>query len=145
VANTIFDSAKVLWLTTGLDVTALDIRAVLTRGYTFSQTHDNLDDIGAGLRVSVSPTITGFALLAAATVLSGGCTAHGPVVDCDDFTFTAVAAGAACESIEFYYHTGADATSTLIYHCDTAGVFLPITPNGQDINFTVNAAGLFVL
>jgi hypothetical protein len=145
MANAIYDQAKTEWLTTGLDVTAQDIRCVLTRGYTFSQANKFLSDIGAGLRISVSPTITGFAVLSAATVVSGGCTVHGPVVDCDDFTFTTPPAGAACESLEFYYHSGVEGTSTLIYHCDTAGGFLPVTPNGQDIVVTINPSGLFIL
>lgn len=142
--NKIYPAAKVLWLTSGMDVTAIDIKAVLLRGYTYSATHDNLDDIGAGLRVATSSNMGGVALTGTVTVSSGGCSVTGPGVDCNDFTWTAVGAGAACESIVWYNDTGNEATSTLICYVDTQ-TGLPITPNGQDIDYVVDANGLFVL
>ena len=144
MANHVYPASKVLWLTTGMNVTTIDIKAVLLRGYTYDAAHDNLDDIGAGLRVATSANMANVALTATVTVASGGCTVTGPGVDCDDFSWTAVAAGAACESIVWYRDTAVEGTSTLIVYVDTQ-TGLPITPNGQNIAYTVDANGLFVL
>ena len=145
MANAIYPAAKVKWLTTGMNITTLPIEAVLLRGYTYSSAHDNLDDIGAGLRIATQ-SMTGFALTATVTVTSGGCTVTGPAVDCNNYIFTAVPAGAACESIVYYHASGVEGTSTLIFYQDDA-TGLPVPPNGQDINVTIdNGDGrLFVL
>jgi hypothetical protein len=146
VSNHIYPAAKVLWLTSGMDVTAIDIKAVLLRGYTYSDAHDNLNDIGAGLRVATSGNMGGVTLTGTVTVSSGGCSVTGPAVDCNDFTWTAVAAGAACESIVWYHDSGVEGTSTLILYVDTLSG-LPVTPNGQDIDMVIDSGNgrLFVL
>ena len=123
MANHLYPLAKKLWLTTGLSMTALDIRCVLLRGYTYSAAHDFLDDVAT--IVSTSPTITNFTVTA-------------NVVDCDNFSFTAVAAGAACEALVWYRHTGTPGTSQLIMYYDAAP--MPVTPNGEDINITIDAS-----
>ena len=108
-----------------MNVTTVTIKAVLCRGYTYSAAHDNLDDIAGGLRVSTSAAIGSF------TVVDN-------IVDCADFSFAAVPAGAACEAIVFFRDTGVESTSTLIMYYDAAP--MPVTPNGEAINVTIDAA-----
>lgn len=62
-------------------------------------------------------------------------------IDFADFTFTSVS-GASVESINFYKDSGTSATSPLIVYYDTA-TGLPLTPNGGDVNVTLNASGLY--
>lgn len=61
-------------------------------------------------------------------------------IDAADFTFTAVGAGAAIDILVIYKDTGVAGTSPLIAKYD-----ISVTPNGGDINVTVNASGLFSL
>ena len=62
----------------------------------------------------------------------------------DDPTFTGVS-GASIEAIVLYVHTGTDSTSRLIMYQDTGVTGLPLTPDGSDVQITVDAAGWFVL
>jgi len=64
--------------------------------------------------------------------------------DSDDPMFTAVS-GASIEAIVLYVHTGAESTSRLIMFQDTGVTGLPLTPDGSDVQITVDAAGWFVL
>lgn len=115
------------------DLTAADIRAVAVdlADYTYSSAHDFLDDIAAGARVAVSATLTGV------TVTAG-------VLDLDDFAFTSVS-GDEFEAVVFYVHDGgADSARRLILIIDTA-TGLALTPNGLDVNVTINASGLAAL
>lgn len=63
------------------------------------------------------------------------------VFDCDNFAFTTVT-GASCESLVWYKDSGVAGTSPLILYIDTA-TGLPVTPNGADINVTLDVAGLY--
>lgn len=67
-------------------------------------------------------------------------TVSGKNVDATDFTFSAVGAGAAIDILVIYKDTGVAATSPLIAKYD-----ISVTPNGNDINVTVNGSGLFDL
>jgi hypothetical protein len=64
--------------------------------------------------------------------------------DSDDPTFTGVS-GASIEAIVLYVHTGTDSTSRLIMYQDTGVTGLPLTPNGSDVQITIDAAGWFKL
>jgi hypothetical protein len=55
--------------------------------------------------------------------------------------FTAVS-GATVESISLLKDSGVGSTSPLIGYWDTA-TGLPLTPNGGDVNVTMNASGIF--
>lgn len=122
----IYTAAREAFLTGAINVATADIRAVLTRGYTpNASTHDFLDDIPGGQRV-------------ATTALASSKTTTGGVFDSADLVFTAVAAGAACEAMVLYVDTGVEATSRLLAFYNAGGEGFPITPNGQDINITVN-------
>lgn len=83
-------------------------------------THDFLDDVAAGARVST-------ATLANKSVTGGA-------FDADDVTFSAVT-GDPSEALVIYKDTGSAATSPLIMYIDTA-TGLGVTPNGGDITVT---------
>ncbi len=92
---------------------------------------DFLDDIDAGARIATSGN------LASKTTTAG-------VFDYTDVTFTGVS-GSAAQAVFAYDDTpGTEATKYLIAIDDQA-TNLPVTPNGGDINYVVNAAGMFEL
>ena len=116
-----------------VDVATGKVVKSVTRGaYTYSDTHDFLDDIPSGARIAVSGN------LANKTFGDDGS------FDSDDPTFTGVS-GASIEAIVLYVHTGTDSTSRLIMYQDTGVTGLPLTPDGSDLQITVDAAGWFVL
>lgn len=118
-------------ITGGLD--AVNVKAILVdlADYTYSAAHDFLDDVPSGARVATS------ANLASKTFTDG-------TMDAADFAFTAVT-GDPSEALILYVDSGSEATSQLIAFYDTGVTGLPVTPNGGDINVTVNASGLFSL
>lgn len=113
-----FLEGAIAWLTD-------DIRMILidTGAYTPNlATHDFLNDIPAGARISVSPALTGK-------------TSTDGVADATDPVFTAVT-GTTVEAIVVYKHTGSDATARLIAWLDTQ-TGLPFTPNGGDVTYQI--------
>ena len=137
MANAIYPEFKERLLdptTDVLDLITNDIRVVLIdlADYTYSAAHEFLSDVAAAAREEVSAALT------TKTVANG-------VFDSDNPVFTA-AAGDVCEALILYQHTGAaDANRRLIAFYDTGVTGLPVTPNGGDINVTVNASGWFSL
>lgn len=63
--------------------------------------------------------------------------------DFADFSFTSVS-GSSAESLVLYRDSGTSSTSNLMVYIDTA-TGLPITPNGNNIDVTVNASGFVTL
>lgn len=63
------------------------------------------------------------------------------VFDHADVTFSAVS-GNSVESLDYYMDSGSAATSPLICNIDDA-TGLPLTPNGGDVVWAPNAAGVF--
>ena len=116
-----------------VDLIAGDVKAVLVdlADYTFNNAHDFLDDVPVGARVATSANLIG------KSVTNG-------TFDCDNFTWTAVT-GDQSEAVIFYIDTGVAGTSRLVVFLDTGITGLPVTPNGGDINFNVDAAGVFTL
>jgi hypothetical protein len=114
-----------------VDLIAGDVRAILVdlADYTYNAAHDFLDDVIAGARVAVSGNLTG------KSVTNG-------VFDCDDITWTSVT-GDQAEALIIYIHTGVEGTSRLVAFIDTGQTGLPVTPNGGNITYQVNASGLF--
>lgn len=96
------------------------VKAVLVDGadYTFSQSHDFLDDVPSGARVGTPQTL-------------GSKTYTNGVFDAADITFSAVT-GDPCEALIIFIDTGSEATSRLVAYIDSA-TGLPVTPNGGDI------------
>lgn len=134
MANKLYPKTKKQLLQAGIDLSALNIRAILidTGAYTYDDAHDFLDDIPAGARIAISGNLTGKVL------------GDDGSFDSDDPTITAVS-GASIEAIVLYVHTGTENTSRLIMYQDTGVTGLPLTPDGSDVQITVDAAGWFVL
>jgi hypothetical protein len=138
MANAFYNSFKKALLDAeSHDLDADSIRVVLADAadYTFSAAHDFLDDVAAGARVAVSGGLT------SPTTTAG-------TFDTADFTFSAVT-GDQSEDLILYNHdgagAGADSARQLIAFYDTGMTGMPVTPNGGDINVTVNASGWFSL
>lgn len=109
------------------DANAIKIR-LLDNTYTYSAAHQYLSDTTGEVATSAN--------LGTKTVTNGA-------ADAADFTFSSVSGNQVTQFI-IYADTGVASTSRLIAHFDTA-TGLPVTPNGGDIDFTIDAAGLFSL
>lgn len=135
MANAIYPKFKehLLTLATNNDIQDGNVKAVLVDGadYTYSSSHEFLSDIASGGRVATSGN------LASKTITNG-------VFDSADFSFTAVT-GDQSEILVVYVDSGSAATSPLVAYYDTSITGIPVTPNGGDINVTVNASGWFAL
>lgn len=135
MANVIYPKYKEALLNADAN-TELDgsnVKAILVdlADYTYSSGHDFLDDVPVAARVATSGN------LASKTTTNG-------VFDAADFSFTGVT-GDPCEALIIYIDTGVASTSRLVAFYDTGVTGLPVTPNGGDINVTVNASGFFAL
>lgn len=135
MANAIYPEWKesLLDFVANNDINSGNVKAVLVDGadYTYSAAHQFLSDVAAGGRVATSGN------LASKTIANG-------TFDAADFSFTAVT-GDPCEILILYIDTGSAATSPLVAYYDTGVTGFPVTPNGGDINVTVNASGFFTL
>jgi hypothetical protein len=135
MANAIYPKYKEGLISGGsnLNLSSGNVKAVLvdTGTYTYSASHQFLSDITSGARTATSGN------LASKTVTGG-------VFDSADPTFTA-ATGNQSEAVVLYVDSGAAGTSPLVAYFDTGVTGLPVTPNGGDINITVNASGWFSL
>ena len=119
MANVLSLSAKAGFANKEIDWDADDIRVVLlTSAYTYSASHDYLDDVSAGARVATA-------------ALSGKTNTNG-VLDASDTVFTALS-GSAVTQMWIYHHTGTDATSRVLIYINE-GEGLPFTPNGDNKN-----------
>ena len=132
MANVIMDSYKVLALTSGLDLSSLEIRIILgdAADITFSSAFDFLDDIDGGTGV-----------VAESNALDSKTTTAG-TFDAADETWGTVS-GDVSEQIWGFYETGTSSTSSLIFFFDTSVTGLPVTPNGGDITCAWNGSGIF--
>jgi hypothetical protein len=132
MANGLYAIFKQRLLDKALDLDTDGIKAVLVDNadYTVNlTTHDDLADVAAGARVATSSNLT------TPTIALG-------VFDTDDFTWSSVT-GDQSESIILYDDT--HASDALIVYYDTSITGMPVTPNGGNINVTVNASGWFAL
>ena len=130
MANAVYDTARegflkgeIQWAGAGGAV----FRAYLMRGYTYSASHKFVSDLTGGGGGTVVATVA----LGTLTYASG-------VAGCAGWTWSAVAAGAACQSIVIVQYTDisggaiADGARRVVAYVDTA-TGLPVTPNGVDI------------
>lgn len=132
MANAIPTSARKLFLDGDVDLLNDTIKAVLTKStYTYSSSHDFLDDVTAGNRAA---TVT----LASKTTTAG-------TFDSTDLTFSAVAAGSTVTGIWLYKDTGTESTSPLLAWYDTAAssAAISVVTSGGNITVTVSASGWF--
>lgn len=122
MASVVFASAKAKFLTAGLNLSTLNLKAVLidTGAYTFSAAHDFLDDVAVGARIATSGNL-------ASKTTTGG------VFDAADVNIAGVT-GATVEAIIIYNDTGTASTSDLICYIDAASSGLPYTPNSGAVD-----------
>ncbi len=128
MANQLYPKAKQAFLGALIDMDTDDIRACLTRT-AYNASHEFLS--------SITDIVATSGQLTAPTITDG-------VFDTADFIYPSVAAGASVPYIVLYKSTGVAGTSRLIAHIDTA-TGLPVTPDGTNINVTVNPSGWFTL
>jgi len=135
MANHIYPKYKEALLSgsTGISLTSSNVRLILidAADYTYSASHDFLDDVPTAARVATSGNLTG------KTVTDG-------VFDADNVTLTSVT-GDQSEALIIYIHTGTESTSRLVAYLDTGWTGLPVTPSGGDINIIFHSSGIFAL
>jgi len=134
MANAVYPIAKKALLDADIDLSVDTIKIVLlTSSYTYSASHDFLNDISAGYRVSTS------AALSSKTTTGGA-------FDAADVTFTALT-GSAVTRWVLFKDTGTESTSNLIAYFDTVsgGGALSYTPNGSDFTLAFGASGIFTI
>lgn len=134
MANALYPLFKQALLNKEHDLNTDDIRALLVDAadYSYNSAHNFLDDVASGGIVAASST------LGSPTIAVG-------LFDTADFSWTAVT-GDQAEQVILYNHTGgSDAARGLIAFYDTGITGMPVTPNGGDINVTVNGSGWFSL
>jgi hypothetical protein len=133
MANALYPKFKEQALQGGTNLASGNIKAVLVdlADYTYSAAHEFLSDVPVAARVATSGN------LASKTFTNG-------TFDSADPSFTA-ATGDVAEALILFIDTGTAGTSRLIAFYDTGVGGLPVTPNGGDINVTVNASGWFAL
>lgn len=135
MANALYPKFKEALLNKEHDLNSDTIKATLidSGSYTYSASHTTYaTDVAAGAKIAVS------AALGSPTITNG-------TFDTADFTWTAVS-GAQSEAIILWNDTPTTPTADpLIAFYDTGMTGMPVTPNGGDINVTVNASGWFAL
>lgn len=137
MANALYNPFKEQLLSnaTAIDMDADIIKASLidSADYTFSSAHDEYS--GGARDVAAIAIVAESAQLTSPTVTNG-------VFDTADFTWTAVT-GDQSEAIILWDNTVVN--GRLIAFYDTGITGMPVTPNGGNINVTVNASGWFSL
>jgi hypothetical protein len=128
MANALFNPGREGFLAGEIDYDTAVIAVYLVRGYTFDATDKFVSEV----------TAAGGTLVAGPVTLTGKSITDG-IADAADATFTAVAAGAACNMLVIAQRSAvtggadvADSAKRLIACIDTA-TGLPVTPNGGDI------------
>lgn len=136
MANALYDTFKEGLLNKEFDLDTDIIKATLADAadYTFSAAHDfyagATPDVPVTAKTAESPALT------SATIVIG-------VFDTADFTWSAVSTDTAQEQIILWDDSITDDRLMAFY--DTGMTGMPVTPNGGDINVTVNGAGWFAL
>lgn len=122
MANALYPSAKTSFLQGEIDLVSDTIKVQLVdlADYTYSSSHEFLNELAAAARVGSAVTLTG------KTVIDG-------VFDAADVSVPAVT-GDSVEAYVLYKDTGNEATSRLIAYFDSAASGLPLTPSGEDVS-----------
>ena len=133
MANALYPKFKeaLLTLAANNDLENGNVKVCLvdTGTYTYNSAHEFHNDLSGIVATSGN--------LASKTITNG-------VFDAADFSFTAVS-GSSAEAMVIWIDTGTSSTSPLVAYIDTGQTGLPVTPNGGDINVTLNASGFFAL
>lgn len=132
MANAIYPKAKKAFQAGLIDLTAVNVRAIMVDGadYTYSATHEFLSDVPAGARVAVSGNLSSKAL------------GDDGSFDSADPSLVGVS-GDPTEILILYVHTGTDGTSRLLAYYDNAEV--AATPDGGNFNVLVPSGGWWTL
>lgn len=137
MSNALFNPFKQQLLdnTTALDLDGDTIKATLidAADYTFNAAHDEYS--GASTDVTAAAKVAESAQLGSPTCTNG-------TFDTADFSWTAVT-GDQSENIIVWDDTVTNDRMMIFY--DTGMTGMPVTPNGGNINVTVNASGWFAL
>ena len=137
MANALYNPFKdqLLSNATAIDMDGDTIKASLidAADYTFSAAHDEYS--GGARDVALAAIVAESAALTSPTTTNG-------TFDTADFTWTAVT-GDQSENIILWDDTVTN--DRLIAFYDTGMTGMPVTPNGGNINVTVNASGWFAL
>lgn len=135
MANALYNTFKEGLLDKLFDLNTDTIKASLVDGadYTYSAAHDEYS--GASRDVALAAIVAESGALGSPTIVSG-------VFDTADFTWTTVT-GDQSEIILLWDDTLTN--DRLIAYYDTGITGMPVTPNGGNINVTVNASGWFAL
>lgn len=137
MANALYNPFKEQLLSnaTAIDMDGDIIKASLidSADYTFSAAHDEYS--GGARDVAAAAIVAESATLTSPTVVNG-------TFDTADFTWTAVT-GDQSEAIILWDDTVTN--DRLVAFYDTGITGMPVTPNGGNINVTVNASGWFAL
>jgi phage tail sheath gpL-like len=130
--NVLYPKAKEGFLGGDIDLEVDNIVAVLvdTAAYSYNASHVFLSEIPIGDRIATSNN------LSTKSILNG-------VFNSDDLVYPSVT-GDVSEALVLVQDSGDAATSRLVAYIDTA-TGLPVTPNGTNINVTVNTSGWFSL
>ena len=136
MANALYNTAKEGFLgNTAFDMDSDIIKASLidAADYTFSSAHDEYS--GGARDVPLAAIVAESAQLGSPTVVNG-------LFDTADFTWTSVS-GDQSEDVILWDDTLVN--DRLVAFYDTGITGMPVTPNGGNINVTVNASGWFSL
>jgi hypothetical protein len=135
MANALYNTFKEGLLDKLFDLNSDVIKASLidSADYTYSAAHDEYS--GGSRDVALVAIVAESAALGSPTIVSG-------LFDTADFTWSAVT-GDQSEAVILWDDTLAN--DRLIAFYDTGITGMPVTPNGGDINVTVNASGWFSL
>lgn len=135
MANALYNTYKEGLLDKLFDMNTDAIKASLVDAadYTFSAAHDEYS--GGARDVPLAAIVAESGTLTSPTIASG-------VFDTADFTWTAVT-GDVSEDIILWHDPSTN--DRLVAFYDTGMTGMPVTPNGGNINVTVNASGWFAL
>lgn len=136
MANALYPRAKQAFLAKEVSMSADTIKATLidSADYTYGSGHTTYaTDVAAAAKVAA--TASG---LGSPTVTSG-------VFDTADFTWSAVTGDQSEAIILWDDTTTTPVADQLIAFYDSGITGMPVTPNGGDINVTVNGSGWFAL
>lgn len=132
MANALYDLFKEALLNKEHDLNTDEIDVILVDGDDYTSnivTDADISDIPAPARVAIS------AAVGSPTIVLG-------VFDHDDFTWSAVSGD---QSEEIVYYNDSEPADKLVCLFDTGITGMPVTPNGGDINVTINGSGVFAL
>lgn len=137
MANALYDTFKrdlQITATFDMDVASAIVAALIDAAdYTYSAAHD---EFSGGARDVPLAAVVSTAVLPSLTVSSTG------VFDSGDFTWTAVTGD---QSENIILHDDPSTNDRLVAFYDTGMTGMPVTPNGGNINVTVNASGWYAL